>query len=362
MNFLKKLLGKQDSTIQSYDDFWAWFQDNEQAFHKVVKNSGDFERVFNKLSQKLNELREGYFFLVGMQGSDTAELVFTADGQVKNFIFVEELVNAAPVIKGWKFTAHKPALDIENVSINMGGYEFSQENLNFFPVENSDYPDEIVITVVHDQLNEDNSKTLTNGVYIFLDNYLGELNFATVIDSLNVDARKNNGQELVPIGKLKDYLIWRQKEFVEKYEGIRHDTENDQYAAFEAKRPNGNPLIAVMNTDLIHWDKKASHPWIFYIEIWYGKPTANQGMPDDATYALLDEIEKEVTGEMKDFEGYLNVGRQTADGVRVIYFACKDFRKAPAIADKLIHSHGDKFTIKYDIYKDKYWRTFDKFA
>lgn len=75
---------------------------------------------------------------------------------------------------------------------------------------------------------------------------------------------------------------------------------DDQYAALEAKLDNGNALLAVMNTDLIHWDKKASHPWIFYMEIEYGKPTVNHGMPDNDTYALLDEIEKEIKNEMRD--------------------------------------------------------------
>jgi hypothetical protein len=51
------------------------------------------------------------FFLTGMYNDDTVELVLTADGAVKNIVFVEELVNSAPKIEGWKFTALKPALD-----------------------------------------------------------------------------------------------------------------------------------------------------------------------------------------------------------------------------------------------------------
>ena len=37
-------------------------------------------------------------------------------------------------------------------------------------------------------------------------------------------------KELIPISKLKDFLTWREKEFIEKYEGTRHNTENDSYA------------------------------------------------------------------------------------------------------------------------------------
>jgi hypothetical protein len=54
------------------------------------------------------------FFLTGMMDHNRAELVLTADRTINNIVFVEELVATAPEIPGWKFTALKPALDIEN--------------------------------------------------------------------------------------------------------------------------------------------------------------------------------------------------------------------------------------------------------
>jgi len=62
------------------------------------------------------------------------------------------------------------------------------------------------------------------GIYIFLDNYLGELDFLNNIDNLKVINKKEAEKELVSIGKLKDFLIWRQKEFIEKYEGVWYNT------------------------------------------------------------------------------------------------------------------------------------------
>src|SRR5689334_14764839 len=110
MNFIKKIFGnKEDNTpVRSNSDFWNWFQKNERTFHNVVKKRGDIEGVFfDKLSAKLEELREGYYYLTGMLDANTVELVLTADGKIKNLVFVEELVRAAPNIPGWKFTAHK---------------------------------------------------------------------------------------------------------------------------------------------------------------------------------------------------------------------------------------------------------------
>jgi hypothetical protein len=361
MSFLKNLLGKKDIKVNSYADFWAWFQSNKDDFYKTVKNRGNIEKdFFRKLTPKLAELREGYFFLTGMCDDNTAELVLTADGKVKNFVFVEELVSAAPPVEGWRFTAHKPSLDIANVNINMYGFEFNKDILSFFPVEHPDHPDEIEITVIHPNLNDTNRNEITNGVYIFLDNYLGEVNFAITIDYMTVEGKDHGNKELIPISKLKDYLTWRQKEFIEKYEGVRRNTENDSYSALEARLKNGNPVIATINTDLLKWDRKASHPWILKIDIKYGNSN-NNGMPNKSTYALMDEFENEIRNELKDFDGYLTIGRQTANGVREIYYACKDFRKSSKVASDIAQKYNDRLQITYDFFKDKYWRAFDRF-
>ncbi len=295
-----------------------------------------------------------------MYNDNTVELVLTADGAVKNIVFVEELVNAAPKLEGWKFTALKPALDIKDVGIEMAGYKFNTENLSFYSNEHAEYPDEIDITVVHNDLNEENKTIITSGTFIFLDNYLGELDFVTTIDNLKVISKDDAQKELIPVEKLKPYLNWRQKEFIEKYEGVRRNTEHDNYSILEAGLKSGNALIATINTGLLNWDSKASHPWILNVEIKYAGKN-NNGMPDTETYKLLDEIESKILEELKDFEGYLNIGRQTADSVREIYFACKEFRKPSKVLYKIQNDHSNKVEISYDIYIDKYWQSFNRF-
>ncbi len=360
MSFLK-IFQTKDEPIHSYSDFWKWFNKNAKVFFKVVKGKGNIEKdFFDKLSPKLDELKDGFWYVTGMYSDDLAELVITADGSVKNIVFVEELIQAAPVIIGWKFTALKPALDIDDVSIEMAGYKFNDENLNFYANELRSYPDEIDITIVHDALTEENKSTIRNGIDIFLDNYLGELDSAVTIDNLKVVGPDEVERELIPIEKLKDYLNWRQKEFLEKYEGVRHDTETDEYSVLEAQFESGNTLIALINTDLLQWDRKASHPWILSVEIPYDGSN-NNGMPEEKTSELLNEIEEMISAELKDFEGYLNIGRQTAKNSREIYFACKDFRKPSKVIHRIQGNYLEKVEISYDIYKDKYWQSFNRF-
>lgn len=362
MSFLKNIFGKKEESVRSYEDFWSWFQKNEKVFFKVVKEKGNIEKdFFAKLSPKLNEIKEGFFYLTGMHDVNTVELVITADGAIKDIIFVEQLVNSAPAIAGWKFTSLKPALEIDNLNIEMAGYQFNKENIHFYANEFTEYPDEIDITILHDDLTEENRKTITTGIYIFLDNYIGELNFATTIDNIAIIGKSEAQKEPVPMSKLKDFLGWREKEFIEKYEGLRHGTENDNYSMLEVELENGNALLAVINTDLINWDSKASHPWILTVEIKYNGED-NNGMPDEETYGLLDQIEQEILEELKDFDGYLNIGRQTANSLREIYFACIDFRKPSKVLYNIEQKYSKKLDLTYDIYKDKYWQSFNRFV
>ena len=88
MNFLKNIFAKKDNAIKSYEDFWDWFQKSEKVFFNTVKHRQNIEKeFFDKLSPKLHELKEGFFFLTGMLNENTVELIITADGNIKNIVF-----------------------------------------------------------------------------------------------------------------------------------------------------------------------------------------------------------------------------------------------------------------------------------
>ncbi|WP_233558510.1 DUF695 domain-containing protein [Aquimarina sp. BL5] len=361
MSFLKSLFNTKEQPINSYSEFWDWFLENEKKFHNVLKKQGNIKRdFFDKLAPKLNELKDGFWYLAGMYEENISELVITPDGVIKNIVFVEELVQTAPKMTNWKFTALKPAIDIKNVSIEMAGYTFDSENLSFYSIDHKNYPDEIEIVIVHDEYNEKDQSTIINGTYIFLDNYLGELNSVTTIDNLKVIPKDQAEKELISISKLKDFLIWREKEFIEKYKGLRHNTNDDNFSSLEATLENGLPLLAIVNSDLLNWDCKASHPWVAVVEIKYdGK--GNNGMPNEKEYQLLNEIEDKVISDLKDSDGYLNIGRQTADSLREIYFTCIDFRKPSKVLHNIKKEYKNIIEIDFDIYKDKYWQSFNRF-
>lgn len=369
MGFLDNIFGKKDkSSVQpiaetpSYSSFWNWFVGQEQNFYQVVKDRNHIEeQFFDVMSPKLKSINEGIYFLTGMKDDTTAELIFTPDGVVKNIAMIEDLVAAAPAIPNWTFTALKPdSLDISRNALNMGDYSFGSENLWFYSIIDENYPDEIAITLVYQDFQEADKDMITNAAYILLDNYLGELNAVTTIDFLEVIGVNDAKAELIPIDKLKDYLKWRESEFVEKYKSVSYNTENDSFSSLEATLNNGMPLIAIVDTSLLNWDYKASHPWMLRITVNYDGAN-NNGFPNDTTYKLLDVFEDEISLELKDVDGYLNIGRETADSTRTIFIACKEFRKPSRVLEALKKKYAGKINFEYSIFKDKYWQAVQMF-
>jgi hypothetical protein len=362
MSFFKKLFGKKSQPVDSYAAFWVWFEENAPTFFPIVKRMGNIQRdFFSHVSPKLMALHEGYYLLTGMKDPETAELVFTAEGNLRNFIFVEELVAAAPKIPGWTFTAHKPAIDSIEFGVEMEGIQFDHKTLHFYPIEDPEFPDLIQIAVVHRDMNPENRSVIENGCFVFLDNYLGELRVVTEIDQVYVVAKGDAASEVITMNKLSPYLTWRHAEFVEKYEGERRNTDDDQYSGLQATLPNGKGLIAIINQDLLQWDRKASHPWMLIVEIGYPS-YGDHGMPDESTADSLNAIEDKIIAQLPDHEGYLNIGRQTSENLRSIFIACRDFRKPSKVMEAIEKEYKGSFQIEFEIFKDKYWRSVERFA
>lgn len=368
MGFFEKLFSKKSSensknqTIESFEDFWKWFSLHSDEFYQIIVQGNEIEtKFFDPLSQALGQINKHIYYLVGINSNNKAELIFTAEGVVKHFPIVEKLVSLAPQMEKWDFITHKPASDMNRYGIKMGDYSFSEEKIQFFVTNHEAYPDLIDINLVYSDYSDEDKEVIINGCFIYLDNFLGELTFASVVDDIRLVASVEPGTELIPISKLKEYLVWREKEFVEKYEATRKNTENDNYTGLEATLQSGAPLIALINQDLMAWDAKPSHPWIFRIDMGYVSDN-DSGMPNQTDYELMDVIEDYITTRMQDRDGYLNIGRQTADGLREVFFACRDFRKPVFLMIDLQKEFAHrKLKIDYTIYKDKYWKTLDFF-
>ncbi|MVZ64452.1 DUF695 domain-containing protein [Sphingobacterium sp. DK4209] len=361
-NKLFKGNSERVSEIQSIVDFWKWFNDHEKEFYKAVQDGKNIEgQFFVPLAEQLSKLHERIYFLVGIhKETKVAELTLTPDAIVRNIAFIEDLVKEAPSLDSWRFIALKEASDIKDFGIKMNNRNYSSDNLKFYPIEHPAFPDQIDLVLVYELYDANLHEEIYNGVCIFLDNALGELKSITSIDNVSVVGPDQEHPDLIPLEKLNAYLTWREKEFVEKYDKITHNSQDDVYSSFEGELEDGLPIFAIVNKTLLDWDYKASHPWVLLIMIHYDGIPEN-GLPDDATYELMDRLEDDVSNRLPETEGYLNILRETGNGLREINMVCRDFRTPSRVMTEIVKKYANNFKVEFDIYKDKYWHSFDKF-
>lgn len=361
MSLLAHIFNENEIYNQSFQDFWEWFIKQESDFYDIIDKEQQTESgFFEKMAIALSAITKEIFLLTGKKDDNTAEIIFTAEGNPLYIPFIEMLVATAPTLHNWQFTALKSAFDNDDMRIQMGDLDIAISDLSFIPNVQEEYPDAISLSIIHAAFTEENRDESMTASFIFLDNYLGELTFLNAIDNVNILLLKDVKEPLIPISKLKDYLLWREKEFVEKYQTTMYNSSEDKYALLEAETEDGTAVVAVVNADLLKWDGMVSHPWMGVFEIQYESNTEN-GMPSPLDNDLLDQIEDEMLLSLKEEEGYQFIGRQTGIGKRLLYLAFKEFRKPAVIFDRLYKQHATQFKISMEIYKDKYWRTVEKF-
>ena len=179
-----------------------------------------------------------------------------------------------------------------------------------------------------------------------------------LIDSIDIKAMNKTKGDLIPMSKLSSFLKWRHKELIEKYDQIIHITDADTYTGYESKTREGETVIASINIKLLNWDHIAAYPWVTVLTLSYDN--GSNGMPSNDDYQLLDTFEERVNILMAKSQFCLNIGRETGEDKREILYATKDFRQTVKVMDEVMNL-DNSYRITYDVFKDKYWRSLDRF-
>lgn len=345
--------------IDKIATFWNWFASQAPSYRELLKANADVEDlIFEPLGEALSHIQKDIFFLLGYKDSGEAELILTADGNIKNMYLIDALIQHAPDLPHWKFIGHKKAMELENLHISIGAMEFNKDTIFFQPIEHENYPDLIDIEIYYTQFDPEEINAVHQGIFIFLDNFIGELNFVKLIDQIIIVEEVPNIENLVPISKLKDYLNWREKEFVENYQE-QPLPEEFHYSLMSAELQNGAILLAIINTDALQWETKAAFPWIGIITLHFELEEEGQ-FPNEATQEALEQIENKLCEHLNTAQEAIHIGRQTIQNKREIYFVAKDYNTLAKVFYASQQEH-ESFRLESEIYKDKYWRTFDKF-
>jgi hypothetical protein len=352
---LKKLFGKKKE-VNTIDSFWNWFVKNEHRFRKMGTHTNKAHVFLDELIQQMKPYNPWLKALAGPYDKRTFELIITADGDIALFCKVEELVNAAPPLKEWKITAHKPAIGMDKMSIDMFGHTFDAENMSFYPVLDPAYPDEINIVLVHPGFNEEETANFQTGGMIYLENALGELHTATMIDKYEVRGTPLPDEqiELIPLDKLENYLTWREKEFVEKYASRDASRPAESWGVLEAQDKQGKPMFSTVDAGFKNWEYVTAYPWLVQIDIDY---TGNEnGLPDKRQMSELQQIEDGILELLKSNTSVLFIGHHTHDNLRSIYFHSADYMAVSKIIHHYLENMVSGYKTLFFIRKDKYWQ------
>jgi hypothetical protein len=357
---LTKLFGKKEEADPK-KAFWNWFAKNEHRFRNSVNDMDKAHGFLDDLLKQMKPFNPWLKALAGPYGDERFELIITADGDIALFCKVEELVESAPVINGWLITAHKPAIGMEKMSINMFGYKFSSDNMSFSPLKDENYPDEINIVIVHPDFTENEKADFHTAAMIFLENSLGELNTATIIDKYEVRGIPSpvDNAGLVPMAKLEDYLKWREKEFVEKYASLDGSRPPENWTVLEAEDGKGKLMFSTIDTGFKNWEYRSAYPWLVQIDIDY-KSNEN-GLPDKKQMQELQQMEDEISGRLQANIPVLLIGHHSYENRRSIFYYTADHTGV----SKIIHHCLDNTVIGYKtaffVRKDKYWQNMSFF-
>lgn len=357
---ISKYYRKEGAMQQTATAFWQWFCENEHRFRKLEKNDSDQALSFlEELIQQMQPYNPYLKALAGPDSNGNFELIITSDGDIALFSTVEELVNAAPAVPNWIFTAHKPALGFDGISIDLYGLQFSTETTSFYPLVLDDYPDEVNIVITHNGYTKDLDDHFQAGGMIYLENGLGEVYTATRIDNYETGPVPDAGQgiELIPIAKLNEYLNWREKEFVEKYETVPTEIP-DTYHLLEAEDKEGNKMLLTVNMDCRYWDKKPAFSWLLQVNInFMGDAT---GFPSEEQLIALQTLEEEIFS-LLPLDRTILAGNKTYDNCRNIYFYVSDYNTTAVLLNRFIESKATAYEILFFIRRDKYWRIMEPY-
>jgi hypothetical protein len=343
--------------------FWQWFVNNEHRFRGLGKTDSDQALVFlEELIGQMKPFNPWLKALAGPYSGKRYELIITADGDVALFCKVEELVARAPQLSNWKFTAHKPALGFEGIGVNMYGKKFSTDTTCFYPIIREEYPDEVAIVLTHVDYNEAEDDQFQAGGMIYLENGLGEENTATKIDHYETAGLPDPGSgiEVIPITKLPDYLNWREKEFVEKYESVHAQRPEESFTLLEAEDTDGKMMMVTIDMGFKDWALRPAFPWYLQVDISYDGNDGS-GLPTGEQLDELHHLEEQIIQLLTANGSAWYVGHRTYDNLRNTFFYASEYKNSSQLIHHFVESVQSPHRILFSIRKDKYWQNMEMY-
>ncbi|MBR5092437.1 MAG: hypothetical protein IKX32_03065 [Bacteroidales bacterium] len=170
--------------MNKLETFWQWFVDhNEQLVMLNDLDEKERNELLNALQYQLTKYCDGLAFDMGEPTANGRMLTFTAEGDTDLFRYVVELVDNAPDLDWWQFTAFKQPMGTE-LKVRFDKYVFDTRKMYFQQLECEEEPEmlglRIAVPTTDHQLPA-TDEDFQVGVYVTLEALIGEFDCATLI-------------------------------------------------------------------------------------------------------------------------------------------------------------------------------------
>jgi hypothetical protein len=170
--------------MRAINTFWNWFQDNNKTIQNLINETPKNQKnisfwISKKLSYYCKEID---FILVFPNNNNKSELIITANGNPEYFNQVINLVDNAPQLRNWKFTAFiQPTEQINTIINGLDKPYIFQEitlkasELNFLSLKYDETTQKLdIIILLKNHHFHCNTKTLEQAVFIIMQDILVE--------------------------------------------------------------------------------------------------------------------------------------------------------------------------------------------
>jgi hypothetical protein len=183
--------------------FWDWFAAHSEWIFTFETHQS---QVFDELTKRIKKVNPGLVFeLAAKRDADgRREFIVSADGIRTTFPAVVHLVQQAPKLDTWRWTAFRPA-STGTPSLVMGDMEFSYAEFSFSYTKRSDTMIDIILYV---STYDPKDKRVLMASCILLDMLLGEFDAAMRLGGVAIKRLKEKemGVRTYPFTKLRSIV------------------------------------------------------------------------------------------------------------------------------------------------------------
>lgn len=191
------------------EKFWKWFSNNQDKLYNADVQGHEMQNLFfDEISAELRKINPDLVFEFSpVQENGKKEFTISADGLKELFPIVISLVDKAPKIEQWKFTAFRQRIPGDGIAVKFQDFNIGYSDLFFrYTEENEKLGIELNIR------HYTGEPQMQNGIYILLDSLLGEYDVVKAIDWIDwVKLNELDIENLAPITDLR-ILIDQRKE------------------------------------------------------------------------------------------------------------------------------------------------------